>query len=167
MRLKFIPILLLVLLPAFSVIAQITFERQVIGCAGSVSTIGDLVFCQTTGEVVTWTGSQNGFSFAQGFQQPHAITTETKDSRLEVGYVVYPNPASNIVHIEFTASMPTELVINLYTLDGKLLSETTTEVIGHDNYFLDVSKLPTAIYILSIYDREKDAFATERLQVTR
>ncbi|MCF8441366.1 MAG: T9SS type A sorting domain-containing protein [Saprospiraceae bacterium] len=162
---------LLILLPivasSFSITAQITFERQVIACAGSVVSTGGLTFCYTVGETETWTGTQGEFTFTQGFQQPHQAITAAKEAHFDVGYKIYPNPAVSQVQLELTTQTPTELIISLYAMDGMLLAEMSATVVGQESQYLDVSQLPSGSYILSFYDMKKDAFATERLQVAR
>jgi hypothetical protein len=66
---------------------------------------------------------------------------------------IYPNPATAVVHIN--APVPVGIVIS--SIEGK-------EVLAQDDaQIVDISKLPNGIYMLKVFDADKNLLKTERL----
>lgn len=158
---------LLLLYIALYASAQVSFERHILATAGSAGSAGNIVFQYTIGETVALTTGIGDIFFTQGFQQPQIIFTPTKDVHFEMAYIVYPNPAAMQVNIEITTNRIGELVLSLYSIDGKLLQSGRYEIRSSKTITLDVSGLTPATYFLSLYDPAANAFATEPLQVVR
>lgn len=76
------------------------------------------------------------------------LSTEV-DKPKELDYVVnvFPNPAKE--HINVSSTNPTEQLIKIYSLTGKLVIETTFI----SKVKIDISKLPTGTYVYNVIDR--------------
>jgi len=76
------------------------------------------------------------------------LSTEV-DKPKELDYVVnvFPNPAKEYINISSTN--PTEQLIKIYSLTGKLVIETTFI----SKVKIDISKLPTGTYIYNVLDK--------------
>ncbi len=156
---------LLLVAIAFQGSAQISPERQTLSCAGETAVSGNLVFCYTIGEPIATAAPSGNLFFTQGFQQPLQNLTATKDLLFDLNYTVYPNPASSLVNIDLFTTRTTELELSLYTMEGKLALTSIYKLYGKGTLSLDIGALPSAVYLLSIFDRSANAFATEVLQV--
>ena len=67
-----------------------------------------------------------------------------KDTILDNGLTIYPNPAKDIINIDLPQSFTIESV-SLYTIQGQKLKET-----GFQNNTIDISNLSKGIYILTL-----------------
>lgn len=74
---------------------------------------------------------------------------------------VYPNPSSNIINISLDPSMSQDAQCILTTLDGKqVLSETVHPMQIRS---IDLSDLQSGIYMVSIYNADKQLIAMKKL----
>jgi hypothetical protein len=66
---------------------------------------------------------------------------------------VYPNPAKNIVNVEYHAVSEGTLEVKLYTIIGASMASGTYPVMkGPNSYQLDVSRLQKGVYLLYLYN---------------
>lgn len=147
---------------------QIAFERQVFASAGTTASVGNskLTFSYTIGEAVASTASSGNTYYTQGFQQPQNGFIKAKDRPFDMDYTIYPNPAADQVNIDIRALGSTDaIVLKMYAMDGRLVQYGTTTIVGNSTITLDVSSLPRAVYVLSLYNRTAKAFATELIRV--
>ena len=64
---------------------------------------------------------------------------------------IFPNPAHSILNIELTLNKPTNTIINILDLSGKIIySETKYNPVGKINNSINVSSLSKGIYFLRI-----------------
>lgn len=76
----------------------------------------------------------------------------TVNSKLKGSFSIYPNPANNELTVTHTAAKPSA-TISIFGVDGKQLL-TQKLVIGATQSIIDVTKLNTGTYILSINESE-------------
>ena len=97
--------------------------------------------------------SRGGLSFLDLGMDSMVSTTQLHPS--DMGLEIYPNPNfEGSFNIKFKASSPTDLDVQVYDLDGRLLSSTST--LQHD--FIKVKmnvEYPSGIYIVQVYSDEK------------
>jgi len=62
--------------------------------------------------------------------------------------IIYPNPASEIVNIEFKKSLTDKVEVQLFDISGKLLFKQ--EIINKDKIEIDISHLKSGVYIIEI-----------------
>jgi hypothetical protein len=78
--------------------------------------------------------------------------------------LIYPNPASNKIKLQFTAQYPENAVVKIFDMMGKIVF-TRPYHIENDNLEMDVSGLTKGIYLLNIQSPEFSH--TEKLIVTK
>ncbi|MCB0762266.1 MAG: T9SS type A sorting domain-containing protein, partial [Flavobacteriales bacterium] len=110
-------------------------------------------YCDSVGVFLFPGFSGDGFESVQsGFtinvvQGTNDIPVQESLSGLEV----YPNPGSGDYQIQFSTANSEKVVMNVYDLNGKLVSaDTWTTSRGVVNRSLDLSDLESGIYILSL-----------------
>ncbi len=70
---------------------------------------------------------------------------------------VYPNPATNIVNINFSATVSAVYELSVYDMEGKrLLSKNASAERGTNNPAIDIHSLPAGIYLLKLRSNNVD-----------
>jgi len=79
----------------------------------------------------------------------------------------YPNPASNQITIELIANETSVFNIGIYSLKGEIVFEQRLEKprIGINSFVLDVSSLPSGLYIYKLFDNGVVTFS-DKLVIT-
>lgn len=67
---------------------------------------------------------------------------------------VYPNPTDGLVNIQLNTSQATELQVELYSLEGKMIYQRKSQTSEKGLLSLDFGHLPVATYILRISNQE-------------
>ena len=135
-----------------------SLERQVIGTAGDYVENGDISLSYTVGEPIIETAITGTLILTQGFQQPDAQKTSSGIDQdvagIEVGFNVFPNPATDILHVSLTSDEAVERVVELYEMGGKKnkLQSSKFSVSGTVNQEFDISHLAAAQYMLVFND---------------
>ena len=80
-------------------------------------------------------------------------TTSTQDELEQVAFQIFPNPATDFVQIKDLSAVPEEIA--LYNITGRQV------MVPVNNYRVDMSRLPTGIYLLKI--RFKNTTYTKRI----
>ncbi|MGY6560561.1 MAG: LamG-like jellyroll fold domain-containing protein [Luteibaculaceae bacterium] len=75
------------------------------------------------------------------------ITVGVKELSLEVGFNLYPNPASNQVNISYTGSLTERVALTIFDLSGKAVGSA---VINQNQQVIDISGLAQGIYLFRI-----------------
>ena len=91
--------ILITMLFALSSGAQI--KQEVISSAGGYSVNGDLSISWTLGETIIPTFKSRDLVLTHGFQQRLILTTVEENIEVSVKIKVFPNPASDVVNIQF------------------------------------------------------------------
>lgn len=144
---------------------QVTIERQVMANSGGFDTSGKLSLSWTLGETITETVSGGTLVLTQGFQQPKPEEISPNNVREipldELGVKVFPNPASMEVFIQVTNHEELPLSLQLFALNGKLLS---ARKVTDSNTVLDVGDFPDGVYILRFITEDNRPVAPIKLQ---
>lgn len=80
------------------------------------------------------------------------VTLGVNDLAID-NYKLYPNPATNIVNLKFNQSLDNEIEINVFSIQGKLVINTTKQLQNKSSQ-LDISSLKSGLYFLKISDGE-------------
>jgi len=135
---------------ALSVGAQ-QIKQEVIASAGGFNVASDnsISISWTLGETVISTFSSGGLTLTHGFQQKIIITTVEENILNPVKVIIFPNPTSEGVSIEFDT--PTDGEISLYLFDnqGKLMKTEQIEA-ATTNKEIKMQDLPSGIYYLRL-----------------
>lgn len=143
---------------AFSAVGYGQQKLEVIASAGgyNVATGNAIAISWTLGETIIPNYTVPGvLSVVHGFQQRVIITEVEENIESPVSVVVYPNPVSDIVKIEF--EQPVDLEIKCYLIDSRG-SMVSTFSIGTGTVIQEVSmeNLPAGLYYLRL---QKGKFA--------
>lgn len=84
--------------------------------------------------------------------EPLSITTfETYNFKL------YPNPVKDILHLEFNSVLGNDTIIQLFTIDGKLI-KVENLILGQNQFQLNVNHLQKGIYLLKLNGNHNQTF---------
>jgi hypothetical protein len=145
-------LILFIMLLTLSVGAQ-QIKQEVIASAGGFNVASDnsISISWTLGETIipTFTSQDGSLILTHGFQQKVLITTVAENILNPVQVVVFPNPASELINIEFDT--PTDGEISLFLLDtqGKLVKTEKIEA-ATTNKQINMQDLPSGIYYLRL-----------------
>jgi hypothetical protein len=145
-------LILFLILFTLSVVAQ-QIKQEVIASAGGFNVASDnsISISWTLGETIipTFTSQDGSLILTHGFQQKLIITNVEENILNPVRVTIFPNPASEIINIEFDS--PTERELKLFLLDaqGKLVKTEQIES-GITNKQINMQDLPSGIYYLRV-----------------
>ncbi len=147
------PFFILLLLVSITAKPQQAYlSPEVLASAGSTATASGAILSYTVGEVAVQTLTTSGVSFGQGFHNGVLDIVGSTDELANWQLLVYPNPASQVVYVEYQA--PTQddtLTAAIWDLQGKqLLASMPLLAIGKNA--LEVQYLPSGIYLLRLSD---------------
>ncbi|MEM6805932.1 MAG: T9SS type A sorting domain-containing protein [Bacteroidota bacterium] len=138
-----------------------SFERTVIGPAGTTTTVANVNLSWTTGEMITKTVAAGSFILNQGFQQANPSNSTGIDEELAVklDYKIYPNPSSDQLNIELESEVPLFLQLELIDMRGRKtpVASKDIDLMNTLSTSLDVSILAKGNYQLLIIDRKSGA----------
>lgn len=76
--------------------------------------------------------------------------TEAKSSLKLKDLSVYPNPADQVLKVDFTSNSTDQIIVTLKNAKGSLVSTMKTAGKGEKNLVMDLNDLPAGVYHLSI-----------------
>ena len=123
-----------------------------LNAAGGSGTIGSNSFDWSVGELaLVSTFSSTGIVVTQGVLQPADEPLDVAQVRSIAGLQVYPNPASDVVNIEYAAPADGSLTYSLMDVAGKLIERNTiSSKQGLASTKVNVAALPNATYMLQV-----------------
>ena len=72
-----------------------------------------------------------------------------------VGVSVYPNPTQNRLNVQLTEQMKGDVKISLLNQIGEeVLTQDLPSVLGNTSQAIDISTLPTGVYILRVANQD-------------
>lgn len=122
-------------------------KQDVVASAGGYNVSGGISISWTLGETIIPTFRNGDLVLTHGFQQQLIITAVEENFQILVHVTIYPNPASDIINIQF--EIPAEGDILLFLLDsqGKLV-KTDRIGAGTTNKKIDMQDFAAGIYYL-------------------
>jgi len=81
-------------------------------------------------------------------------TLEVEDVFVDT-FKIFPNPATNIVNLKFNQSLGNEIEINVFSIQGKVVLNTTKQLQNNSSQ-LDISFLKSGLYFLKINTGEHE-----------
>jgi hypothetical protein len=127
-----------------------TVQPSVIASAGNYSAFSGGSIQWTIGEVVTETATSGSHSFTQGFNQPDSSSLLTGVNKIGTPQFTisgYPNPVINNLSVTFSAIGI--YVLDIYTIDGKKLTEYTVTG-SSEPMVIPFSKYPEGMYMVTV-----------------
>jgi hypothetical protein len=90
------------------------------------------------------------FTLINGFKLYKSPATSIENIMLN-SLSVYPNPASEILQIDFQSGIESEVFISIIDITGKTVLKNTSELSNMDKHLeIDISNLPKGIYVLRL-----------------
>lgn len=144
--------------------AQIGICNQVIAASGKAASQGGRLYTYTVGEPFILTLSGNSYKITQGFNQPDlCLPVLTNDLDLaEWQLEVYPNPATNQVHIRYSAEKKGRLRAQVFDLLGRTVVEDFPIDDPYDTQ-MDCSNWQAGVYMIRMQDSQTQAVASVRI----
>ncbi len=73
---------------------------------------------------------------------------------------VYPNPAENVLRIDYKVTTSTNIKIQIINLDGKIVKQITDKIspIGRISLEVDISNIPSGCYLIELTNNGKSYF---------
>jgi hypothetical protein len=103
-----------------------------------------------------------------GTQKSINISFSCKLSDIEeaLTMAVYPNPASNLINLDIESSYDDVAVIKMFDVHNRLCTiESKPLEYGYNHYELDVTKLPTGLYVVQI--ESNNGITSNKVLITR
>ena len=140
---KRITIILAALFLVISSVAQV--KQEVIASAGGQNSNGGLSVSWTLGETIIPTFTNGDLVVTHGFQQQLIVTTIEENLDVLVNVKVFPNPASEVVNIQFESPPDKEIVLTVIDSRGKLIKRYIIESTMVDKQ-INLQDFPAGIY---------------------
>ncbi|MFN8210333.1 MAG: T9SS type A sorting domain-containing protein [Bacteroidales bacterium] len=144
--------LLIAIMLLFSLAAMSqSIKQQVIASAGGYNYNGGISISWTLGETIipTFTSSDGTLILTHGFQQKLIITAIEENMNSEVKVKIYPNPATEIINIQFDAATDKEILLYLLDGNGKLVKTDRIEESSVEKN-INVEDLPSGLYFMKM-----------------
>jgi hypothetical protein len=88
------------------------------------------------------------------FETSKIISIET-ESLAETGLRIYPDPVGNNPTVDYYAEEAFEFELEIYSIDGSIISETTLNAVkGLNSFEINTSNYSTGVYLMVIKDSE-------------
>ncbi|MCC6279259.1 MAG: T9SS type A sorting domain-containing protein [Saprospiraceae bacterium] len=144
--------------------AQIGLCHQVIASTGKAVSIGGRSYTYTVGEPFIMTLSTGVYKITQGFNQPDlCIPVLTNDLDLASWKLeVYPNPASDQIHIRYAAEKEGKLSAQVFDLLGRTVVQDFS-IDNPNDTRMNCSTWQAGVYFIQIQDKQSQSSATVRV----
>lgn len=129
-----------------------SFGQSLISSAGGHGVSGNGTLGWSLGEMIIETAAGSNSVLTQGFQQPADSTLAINSLELS-DFQVYPNPFSDILHIQLWSEHDGVNLL-LFDLSGKILLQRTLEKIGETTFSINLSHLSAGSYVIQIIEHE-------------
>ncbi|TVR81510.1 MAG: T9SS C-terminal target domain-containing protein [Chitinophagaceae bacterium] len=161
----------LLLTIAISLTALYSFGQSlsptVISSSGAFHTAGGYSLSQTVGETVIETLSSSDLILTQGFHQPEKLSVGISSNSLSIWDVnVFPNPTSNSVFLEISASSDVDINVELFDVLGKKIKPLQNGhlINGQMKITLDMSPFASGVYFVRLTESNGNSTETIRIQ---
>ena len=139
--------ILITIIFALSAGAQV--KQEVIASAGGYNINGDLSISWTVGETIVSTFTNGDLILTHGFQQQFIITSIEETLEELVKIKIFPNPASDIVIIQFEYPLEGEIILTIIDYMGKLVKRDIIESTMFEKQIY-LQDIPPGIYYLRL-----------------
>jgi len=133
----------------FALSARAQVKQEVIASAGGYDENGNLSISWTLGETIIPTFTNGDLVLTHGFQQQLIITTVSELLEVQVDVKIYPNPASDIVNIQFESPVDGEIILTIIDSYGKLVRRDLIESTTIEKQ-INLQDIPAGIYYLRL-----------------
>jgi hypothetical protein len=130
-----------------SVGAQV--KQEVIASAGGYNVNGALSISWTLGETIIPTFTNGDLVLTHGFQQQLIITTVEENLEVLVNIKIFPNPASDVVNLQFDSPVEGQIILTILDSQGKLVKTDMIEATMIEKQ-INLQDMPAGIYYLRL-----------------
>lgn len=141
-----------------------SLQPTVVGSAGAFGAHASASLSWTTGESQTETYSGSSAMLTQGFHQPAYVITAIESAVPDVSVQLYPNPATEFVHLKLTQGASDTYTAVLVDIHGRILRHHRLEGPA-GSLKIDLHSLADATYFLRL-SGPSNFLQTFRLQKT-
>lgn len=124
-------------------------SQYVIGSIGGEGNVGNMNINYTVGEAVIATIENDSTTLTQGFHQPSYVLTAINETFLPGAVMVFPNPATSILYVQFEDIELENITISLYDITGRSIISSK---VSTDIWQIDLSGLANGYYLLTVTD---------------
>ncbi|WP_235297472.1 T9SS type A sorting domain-containing protein [Portibacter marinus] len=145
------------------VVSAQCYAQSVVASAGETSTPKQLVWSWTLGESAIATTQNDHLLFTEGFQQPNIVVEEifaTTRSNAEIS--IQPNPTADEVTIRSKDLDMTTTTLFLYDQSGRRNMIRAEQTLTNEMK-INLSNLPSGIYLLHLMDQEAQLLHTSKI----
>ncbi len=146
--------LIISLLAIFSVItASGQIKQEVIASAGGYSVVGtapnSFSISWTLGETIIPVFTNGDLVITHGFQQQMIVTTIEENLDIAINLKVFPNPASEVVNIQFQEPVDGAITVSVLDSQGKLVKRDIIESTIVEKQ-INLQDFPAGVYYLRL-----------------
>lgn len=126
-------------------------KQEVIASAGGYNTATGIAISWTLGETIipTFKSADQSVLLTSGFQPVLIVTAVEENINVAVKVKVYPNPASDIIHILFENAVDEETAVMLLDSFGRLVKSGVIEATMTEKE-INLQDVPSGIYYLRL-----------------
>jgi hypothetical protein len=124
-----------------------------LNAAGGDASNNDYKVSFSYGELFYNSLSQPGYYFSQGMQHPTItileITSSGYENEIGLDINVFPNPATEKIHLKVDLPNGSDVFFRLFDINGKLLRKGTA---ANGENIIPISEYPVGSYLFSVYN---------------
>ncbi|WP_298741851.1 T9SS type A sorting domain-containing protein [uncultured Chitinophaga sp.] len=130
--------------------AQLVLQRQVTASTGGSGLIGNILIQYTVGEPAISTLGGGSLMLTEGFQQPELPPLTPGEDAIK-NYILYPNPASVTVKVQFDLLTQTSVLFRLINAAGQMMYQQFQHYgPGQVIIPIPVNRFPAGIYTVML-----------------
>jgi hypothetical protein len=124
-------------------------KQEVIASSGGFKVNGGISISWTLGETIIPASKNGNLVLIPGFQEMMMITKVEENIDVQVHIKVFPNPAGEILNIQFDALVEDEIDLTIVDFEGVLVKKDIIETAITEKQ-VDLKNLPPGIYFLRL-----------------
>ena len=130
-------------------ITSFSFSQESISSSGDYHSNSTGSLSSTVGEISTETYSSSNAILTQGQQQHFYDFTSIEERSSSFNFSAYPNPVSDLMNIKIENFKEGDLLISMYSIEGKLMFQ---EKMNSDLHQIHLNKYSPSNYLITISD---------------
>lgn len=162
---------LLIILSILLSLSQIVFAQSTVNASGGTQTIAGDTYSYSIGEMSMISTNSNGsITVTHGVLQPMTQTPDAVNDFKEanISLNAYPNPTSQLVHIDLETPFGASTNLVLLSMHGKKVYQQQQNVIkGKNQLEINVEQYASGTYLLQIHVNNKNKNYNQSLQIVK
>lgn len=135
-----------------------SLDQQVISSAGSFAERANGSLSTTIGEPFIHTFSRSNGILTQGFQQPQFVVTDVSVvARIDIKINVYPNPTTDIIHIQSTEK---DLEYRVLDFSGRQIE---SGLLRENHNVVSLYSMANGVFFLEIFSDTQHKLKTYKI----